>query len=67
MFRSLHLITLAIVACTLASCDQRRTVDRASDEKVLLLGNGDEPAELDPQVVTGVIESNIIVSRHDGI
>ena len=67
MFRTLYLTIIAALACSIVSCDQRRTVDRASDDKILLIGNGDEPAELDPQVVTGVIESNIIEALFEGL
>ncbi|WP_018968903.1 peptide ABC transporter substrate-binding protein [Rubritalea marina] len=67
MLRIFHISAVFALTLSLISCDQRRTVDRASEEKVLLLGNGDEPKELDPQVVTGVIESNIINALFEGL
>ncbi len=39
----------------------------ASDKKILLVGNGAEPQDLDPQIVTGVPEHHIIMSLLEGL
>jgi oligopeptide transport system substrate-binding protein len=66
--RFLSHILLSITALTFfVSCKGERTVDKATEEKIFLYGNSDEPEDLDPQVVTGVIESNIINSLFEGL
>ena len=42
-------------------------MEKATEKNVLILGNSGEPAALDPQVVTGVIESNIIRALFEGL
>jgi oligopeptide transport system substrate-binding protein len=42
-------------------------VDQAAKDGVLLLGNGAEPKGLDPQLVTGVTEHNILASLLEGL
>lgn len=51
----------------LTSCDPKTTVERYSEEKILTLGNSNEPNGLDPQVATGVIESNIFRGLFEGL
>lgn len=41
--------------------------DRARREGVLLLGNGAEPQDLDPQVVTGIPEFHVIDALFEGL
>lgn len=45
----------------------KSSVDRATEEKILLLGNGSEPKGIDPHLVTGVPESNILNSLFEGL
>ncbi|MBK1853485.1 peptide ABC transporter substrate-binding protein [Verrucomicrobiaceae bacterium 5K15] len=42
-------------------------MEKATEANVLVMGNSGEPADLDPQVVTGVIESNIIRALFEGL
>jgi len=42
-------------------------VDRATREGILLLGNSSDPKSFDPQVVTGVLESNINRALFEGL
>lgn len=42
-------------------------MEKANREKILLVGNATDPKALDPHVVTGVIESNIIRSLFEGL
>jgi len=59
----------AIVGClVLTGCDLGNTnVESAIDDQVLHLGNGTEPQDLDPHIVTGVTENNIITALFEGL
>lgn len=59
------LLFLALIA--LANCKGQRPVDKFTEEKILIFANSAEPANLDPQVATGVLESNIISSLFEGL
>lgn len=59
-----------IACCTLLliACGPRETpVERATKDRILLRGNGSEPAALDPHLVTGVIEHNILSALLEGL
>ena len=61
-------VLLAFMALMLASCGEReRDVDVATEEGILLLGNGSEPKSIDPHLVTGVTENTIIQSMIEGL
>ncbi|MGJ3242715.1 MAG: peptide ABC transporter substrate-binding protein [Opitutales bacterium] len=52
----------------LAGCGPSTTpVEEATAEKVLILGNGSEPKNLDPHTVTGVTENKIITALMEGL
>jgi oligopeptide transport system substrate-binding protein len=52
----------------LPGCSRRETLVEAGDRnQVLLLGNGAEPQELDPDIVTGVSEFHIMMSLLEGL
>ncbi len=52
----------------LAGCGKPETaVEKADKEQVLIIGNGTEPEDLDPQVVTGVPEDNILRALFEGL
>ncbi|GHC58560.1 peptide ABC transporter substrate-binding protein [Roseibacillus persicicus] len=51
----------------LAACDSRSDVERANEEKILIIGNSNEPKGLDPHLVSGVLESNIIRALFEGL
>jgi oligopeptide transport system substrate-binding protein len=46
---------------------RERNVDTGNREQVLFIGNGTEPKGLDPHVVTGVTEHNIISALLEGL
>ncbi len=50
----------AFLCLGLSSCDQESQVEKATREGILLVGNSSEPKGLDPHMVSGVIESNIL-------
>jgi oligopeptide transport system substrate-binding protein len=59
------IITLPLI---IAGCARRETpVEIGNREQTLHLGNGSEPRELDPHVVTGVPEHNIISALMEGL
>ena len=56
------------LALSVAGCSRRETrVEIADREQVLLKGNGTEPQELDPYLVTGVPEDHILLSLFEGL
>ena len=57
----------AISCLFLAACQKETQVARANREGILLVGNTAEPKALDPQLVTGAIESKIITSLFEGL
>ena len=66
MFRCLS-IFLAPLLFLLSSCQKESQVAKATREGILLLGNSNEPKGLDPHIVTGVIESNILRALFEGL
>lgn len=51
----------------LIGCDTRSDIERANEEKILIIGNSNEPKGLDPHLVSGVLESNIIRALFEGL
>ena len=51
----------------LSSCEKESQVAKATREGILLLGNSNEPKGLDPHIVTGVIEANILRALFEGL
>ncbi|MDG2060408.1 MAG: peptide ABC transporter substrate-binding protein [SAR86 cluster bacterium] len=57
-----------LLVCFFISCEQSITpVETAIEDKILYLGNGTEPQDLDPHIVTGVPEHNIIIALLEGL
>jgi ABC-type transport system substrate-binding protein len=65
-FRRLHLI-YAPFLLFIASCQRESQVDRATREEILLVGNSNEPKGLDPHIVSGVLEANILRTLFEGL
>lgn len=65
MFRLLA--ALLVASLTLVSCDFRSDVERANEDGILIMGNSNEPKGLDPHLVSGVLESNIIRALFEGL
>jgi len=51
----------------LFSCEKESQVERATREGILLIGNSADPKSLDLQVVSGVIESNVMRALYEGL
>ncbi len=69
---SLILICLVAVSCgrqggSSASADKPFVPKPEKNDNVLRLGNGDEPQALDPHLVAGVMEQNILMSLLEGL
>lgn len=61
------LVALSLTA-GLGACTKGETeVAKATKNQVLLFGNGTEPADLDPHIVTGVPEHHIIAALFEGL
>jgi oligopeptide transport system substrate-binding protein len=58
----------SLLVLSLVGCGKRETrVEIGDREQILHKGNGTEPAELDPQIVTGVTEHHTIMSLMEGL
>jgi oligopeptide transport system substrate-binding protein len=65
---TVRLFFLISVSCLmLVSCQKESQVDKATREGILLVGNSNEPKGLDPHIVTGVLESNILRALFEGL
>ena len=59
---------LTAIACfSLCSCEAPSSVEVASSDGILIMGNTAEPKGLDPHIVSGVLESNVIRSLFEGL
>jgi oligopeptide transport system substrate-binding protein len=58
---------LPALAILTVSCERRSDVEIANEEKILIIGNSNEPKGLDPHLVSGVLESNIIRALFEGL
>ncbi len=57
------LTLLALVACS----ENIKPVDTAVENQILYIGNGTEPQDLDPHIVTGVPESKVLMALLEGL
>jgi len=60
-------ISLLILPIFIACSNAITPVDTAVEDQILYLGNGTEPQDLDPHIVTGVPEHNIIIALLEGL
>ncbi len=62
------IVSLLTLLLAMASCSKRQSAtERAAQEGVLLLGNGEEPSSLDPHIATSVAEAHILYSLFEGL
>jgi oligopeptide transport system substrate-binding protein len=60
------LFLLPALLC-LAGCQRETQIEKANRDGILIVGNSNEPKGLDSQVVTGVLESNIMRALFEGL
>lgn len=60
------LFLLPALLC-LTGCQRETQVEKANRDGILIVGNSNEPKGLDSQVVTGVLESNIMRALFEGL
>lgn len=63
----LRQLTFSALCLCLVACQKESQVDKATREGILIMGNSNDPKSLDPQVVTGVLESNIMRALFEGL
>lgn len=61
------LVPLLTAALLLSSCDETSTAEKATRDKVLLMGIGTEPKTLDPQRATSVSEALVLQALFEGL
>ena len=70
-FRNLFVIAQSLLLASIlllqTGCEGETTVDKATREGIFLMGNSAEPKDLDPHIVSGVLENNIISSLFEGL
>jgi len=60
-------VVCVVLLTTLGGCERERRTEKATLEGVLLVGNGAEPQELDPHLVSGVPEHRILSALFEGL
>ena len=64
----MRLLACLLPAFVLVACaPEKDSAARAAQQGVLVINNSAEPAGLDPQVVTGVLESRIVCALFEGL
>ena len=58
---------VAIISVLVSCSESISNVDAALEKQILYIGNGAEPKDLDPHVVTGVPESHILMALLEGL
>jgi oligopeptide transport system substrate-binding protein len=68
LYHSITPFLLLLFAALICACGPRETrVQHGNREQILHVGNGTEPAELDPHIVTGVPENKLITALLEGL
>jgi oligopeptide transport system substrate-binding protein len=63
----LRQLTFSALCLCLIACQKESQVDKATREGILIMGNSNDPKSLDPQVVTGVLDSNVMRALFEGL
>jgi len=64
---SVFLLLVLLCSSLLSSISAASKVDSALNDQILYFGNGTEPKDLDPHIVTGVPESHILMALLEGL
>lgn len=65
--KSLVFWQILLLSLCFSGCGRQTPVEKASQEQILLKGNGADPSSLDPQMATGLPESHIITALLEGL
>ncbi|MGK0241363.1 MAG: oligopeptide transport system substrate-binding protein [Candidatus Pelagisphaera sp.] len=60
---SFFALSLAIVSCT----QKPKPTEEATEQGILLIGNGEEPNSLDPHIASSVAEAHVLYSLFEGL
>ena len=60
-------LIIFIIAFLVACTESVKPVDTAVENQILYIGNGTEPQDLDPHIVTGVPESKVLMALLEGL
>ncbi len=60
-------LIIACAALLLGGCSGETPVEQATRAGILIMGNASEPKGIDPHVVSGVLENNIVSSLFEGL
>jgi oligopeptide transport system substrate-binding protein len=63
----LRQLTVSALCVCLIACEKESQADRATREGILIMGNANDPKSLDLQVVTGVLDSNVMRALFEGL
>ncbi len=57
-----------VVALLVVSCgDTKKMVDSGIEKQILFIGNGDEIADVDPHLITGMPEYHVLTALYEGL
>ena len=62
-----NILIILIIAFITACSESIKPVDSAVESQILYIGNGTEPQDLDPHIVTGVPESKVLMALLEGL
>jgi oligopeptide transport system substrate-binding protein len=65
--RIFHLLLLTLALAITIGCKSKTPLEQANLNKILILGNGTEPVDIDPHIVTGLTEHNILIGLLEGL
>lgn len=62
------LVVIALCVCSLSSCgDRKKLADLGTEQQIMHIGNGTEPAEIDPHTTTGMPEYHLQMALFEGL
>ncbi len=65
--KSILTLLIGVSSLVLYSCESTPSVEKFTEQNILVVGNSSEPQGLDPHVVSGVLEGNIIRALFEGL
>ena len=65
--RALSFFLCALAALAFCGCARETPAERATRERVLLVGNGADPETLDPHLLTGLSEARVVQALFEGL